>query len=82
MHQELAQATTRLRDLGASVDLRGQGAGTFLLASLGERGAELYPSGPRWTVDLAQGDELLGETDFDSIEAAIQATRDWLCAPR
>lgn len=78
-YTELQCIADQLRSNGVEVSFRGEGLGRFLLAELGERGAELYRGNDGvYIVDPAEGESLLGEVCFGSVEQAVEAMWCWL----
>ncbi len=50
----------------------------FLSVDRAARGIELYRHGDRVLIDRAVDGQLLGERDFASLDAAIEAAKRWL----
>jgi hypothetical protein len=76
--EELRAAQAVLAPLSDHASIAGDGNAMFLSVSREARGVELYRHGDRVLIDTAIDGQLLGERDFTSIDAAVEAAKRWL----
>lgn len=76
--EELQRVAGALESFGADVRVVEAASASFVVATLGTRGAEVYPSGSRWIVDPAGGEQLHGEVEADNPDEAVRLAWQWI----
>ena len=73
-----ATASNALSVVTKDVTVRGDGAGRFLVATLGDFGVEFYADGSQFIIDPAISEELQGERKFQTMDEAMNYALGWL----
>lgn len=77
--RNLESVAKRIAPFVEIVSIKGSGAASFLIASGGNRGFELYfGDGDECTIDPFEGEDLLGEINFKSTDSAVDTGVYWI----
>ena len=76
--EELRAALAILAPLSDQASISGEGVAIFLSVGRAARGIELYRHADRVLIDRAVDGQLLGEREFASFDAAVEAAKQWL----
>ena len=78
VRKELEQVLEQIRHYVDKVVITGEGAAVFLTATRGQRGFELYRDKTVVVLDRAEGERLLGETEYPDYDQAIESALRWV----